>query len=45
VNANAAVAARLIGPAELADDQQFFRIESEPGTRYKDLEQLPPSPP
>lgn len=43
VNANAAVAARLIRPAELANNQQFFyRIESETGTRYKDLKQLPP---
>lgn len=43
VNANAAVAARLIRAAELANNQQFFyRIEAETGTRYKDLKQLPP---
>ena len=45
VAANAAVSARLIRPAELANNQQFFyRIESETGTRYKDLKQLPPVP-
>ena len=45
VAANTAISGRLSRPAELANNQQFFyRIESETGTRYKDLKQLPPVP-
>ncbi|MBL9208523.1 MAG: hypothetical protein JNN01_25800 [Opitutaceae bacterium] len=45
IAANAAVAARLIKASELAKNQQYFyRLEAETGTKYKDLKQLPPTP-
>ena len=45
VAANAAIAARLIRASELAKNQQYFyRLEAETGTKYKDLKQLPPTP-
>jgi hypothetical protein len=45
IAANAAVAKRLIKASELAKNQQYFyRLEAETGTKYKDLKQLPPTP-
>jgi Tfp pilus assembly protein PilO len=43
--ANERVATRLIRASELAKNQQYFyRLEAETGTKYNDLRQLPPTP-
>lgn len=43
--ANERVAARLVRASELAKNQQYFyRLEAETGTKFNDLRQLPPTP-
>jgi hypothetical protein len=43
--ANAQIAARLIRASELAKNQEYFyRLEAETGTKYADLRQLAPVP-
>jgi Tfp pilus assembly protein PilO len=43
--ANERVTTRLVRASELAKNQQYFyRLEAETGTKYNDLRQLPPGP-